>query len=681
VTMDSGEAGNKASILENGEVDSRAVDAYTNIEQLKRENRWLEQELARTSALLEVTRAERDVVTRSLTWRWSTAIRLWLEKLSFIRSLFMSVHNRWTLRNKTVRTQKWLLENATIGVDDLKSLHLEASHLTTTPMISIILVVCRTPEPLLRSCLESIRKQVYRHWQLCVVDDASLTAETQAVLKEYGLMDQRVRLLSHEVEQGICGARNTAMGSVEGEFVVFVEPCDELSPHALLRVVQSLERFPEAGIIYSDEDRIDGDGRRFDPRCKGAWNPDLLLSQNYIQHLLVFRTDLVRKVGGIIPDREGVQSCCLYDLLLRGSAALRNDQVVHIPEILYHWRSFGSAEPLNQAPEATDRDVSGAIRAIQGHLDRCGVPALACPGKTSDTYRLRYVLADPPRVSIIIPTRNRLELLKQCVSGVLEKTDYPNLELLIVNNRSDDPQTLKYLEQISLYQGVEVIPYDAQFNFSAIVNVAAKAASGQVFLLLNNDVAIMHADWLAEMVGHAVRTEVGCVGAKLYYPDGRIQHAGGIVGVGNVAGHRYRSFPGDSLGYLNGLVCTQGVLAVTAACLAVRRNVFEQAGGFDERLRVAYNDVDFCLKVHALGYRNVFTPWAELIHHEGSSRGLEDTPAKQERFKEEMEYVLSRWSHVLFNDPYYNPNLTLTGEDYALTHPPRYRAPRILRHS
>lgn len=540
------------------------------------------------------------------------------------------------------------------------------------PLFSVVMPVFNTDPALLRSTLDSLRAQIYPHWELCVADDASSRQETREVLQEAAAQDARVRVVWRDTNGHISRASNSALALVRGQYVVLMDHDDLLSEDALCCVARTVIARPGLGLIYSDEDKVDQQGRHYDPYFKPDWNPDLLRSQNYVNHLCVYRADLVREVGGF---REGFEGSQDYDLLLRVSERLTPSEVAHIPRILYHWRAVAGSEALESGVKNYARD--SARRALEEHLARCGVAgevleSAECPGM----WRIRYPLPDPaPRVSVIIPTRNGLVLLTRCLETLLHRTDYPDLEILVVDNGSDDPAVLGYLAGLAERDRIRVIRDDRPFNFSALNNAAAMQATGQVLVLLNNDVEIIHEDWLRELVSHALRPEIGVVGARLWFPDDTLQHGGVVLGIGGVAGHAFKGLPRGKVACFGRTSLIQNYSAVTAACLAVRRDVFMEVGGLDEQgLAVAFNDIDFCIKVREQGYRNLWTPHAELYHHESASRGYEDTPEKQRRFAGEVGVMLDRWGPLLGSDPAYNPNLSLERDDFSLAWSPRDEA-------
>jgi GT2 family glycosyltransferase len=542
------------------------------------------------------------------------------------------------------------------------------------PRVSIVMPVYNPDPAWLAAAIDSVCEQGYPHWQLCIADDASTDPRIAPLLAARAAGDARIRLVRRVANGGISAASQDALDLAGGDFVALLDHDDQLAPHALFAVAKALQQRPAAQIVYSDEDKLDAHGRRCHPFFKPDWSPELLRAQNYVSHLGVYRRALLQAVGGFRAGFDGSQD---YDLLLRCVARVADPaDIVHLPQVLYHWRmAEGSTaaghDAKPQATEAARRALQEAAEreAGQGPVPRVSVVA---PG----VYRHRWQLPDPaPRVSLIVPTRDGLDVLRQCVDSLLAHTTYRPLELLVVDNQSREPQTLHYLAALpalAAQHGVDarVLPFDAPFNFSAINNHAAAQARGSVLGLLNNDIEVMHGDWLHEMVSHALRPGIGCVGAKLHYPDGTLQHAGVVLGIGGVAGHSHKYFPSDAEGYFSRLRTVHDVSAVTAACLLVRKAIYDEVGGLDaDDLHVAFNDVDFCIKVREAGHRNLFTPYAELRHHESKTRGADTTPEKQARFQHEAETMRRRWGALLDADPFYSPHLSRTREDYSIAAP------------
>ncbi|MEY4941432.1 MAG: hypothetical protein RIQ93_3167, partial [Verrucomicrobiota bacterium] len=573
--------------------------------------------------------------------------------------------------------------------DSLAALAKEEMVFTTKPLISVIMPVYNTPERWLVKAVQSVQAQVYPNWELCLADDASPQPHVRPLLEKFAAADPRIKITFREKNGHISAASNSALQLATGDFVALLDHDDELSPHALHEVVALLNTHPETDVIYSDEDKIDEEGHRHEPYFKPDWLPDLFHGQNYLSHLTVYRAALVRDAGGFRAGYEGSQD---WDLALRVIGRLQDcGRIRHIPKVLYHWRAIPGSTALMLSEK--NYPLEAARRALTDYFSARG-EKIALHHVPGDHWRVQYALpAEPPLVSLIIPTRNGLRFLQRGIESILEKTTYPNYEIIVVDNGSDDPAALAYLDSLAqganpllasvvadaarategpLHRAVRVLRYDAPFNFSAINNFAVAQATGELVGLLNNDLEVITPSWLEEMASQALRPGIGCVGALLYYPNDTVQHAGVIVGLGGVAGHAFRDNARGSEGKFNRGRLAQNYSAVTAACLVVRRKIYQEVGGLDEtHLTIAFNDVDFCLKVQAAGYRNLWTPFAELYHHESVSRGAEDTPEKHERFRREVEIMLQRWPAVIRHDPAYNPNLTLEHTDFSLAAPPR----------
>lgn len=535
------------------------------------------------------------------------------------------------------------------------------------PLISIILPTYNSEEKYLRACLDSVLAQWYSNWELCVADDASTMAGVREVLDEYAQCDKRIKVCYREENGHICAASNTALAMATGQYVALLDHDDMLAPQALYCVVDALNENPKAQLIYSDEDKLDEGGQRFGPHFKSDWNPDLLLSHNYITHLSVYAKELVQTLGGF---RAGVEGAQDYDLVLRCTQQLSAEHIIHIPWVLYHWRAAGGSTAL--AASKKDYTTQAGLKALQ-YLMSCqnknvDVDVDVEAGPVPNSFRVRYPIPEKaPLVSLLIPTRDKLDFVKRCLTSILEKTTYPNFEILILDNQSSEQATLDWFSQISELPQVRVMPYNKPFNFSAINNFGVQYANGAVLGFLNNDLEVINGEWLTEMVSHAIRPEIGCVGAKLYYSDDTIQHAGVVLGIGGVAGHSHKYSAGYDQGYFSRLLLTQNYSAVTGACLVIRKEVFECVDGFNEQnLAVAFNDIDLCLKVREAGFRTLWTPYAELYHHESVSRGGEDTPEKLTRFNSEVHYMQETWSDQLLCDPCYNRNLTLERENFGI---------------
>lgn len=516
------------------------------------------------------------------------------------------------------------------------------------PTISVILPVYNTEQEHLRQCIDSVLNQYYTNWELCICDDASTAPHIREMLDEYAARDARIKLAILEKNCGIANASNRAIRLATGEFIGLLDHDDLLTPDALYEVAATLQE-TGADLIYSDEDRLDSGGRRA-PYFKPAWSPDLLLSCMYLAHFCVYRRSIIDEIGGF---REGIDGSQDYDLALRFTE--RTDKIAHIPKTLYHWRRVSSS--ASALPQYRPSVIEAGRRALADALDRRQIEGEVENDRVYGFYRVRRRITNPARVSIIIPTRDGLKRLRRLIDSIESKTDYSDYEIIIIDNGSRKAAMLDYLDR----SPHRVLRHDAPFNFSRLNNLAAHEASGEYLLFLNDDTEVISAEWMSAMVEHAQRPEVGAVGAKLLYKDGRIQHAGVILGVNGAADHAHRSVDGFSgSGYMNYPNVIRNYSAVTAACLMIRREVFEEAGGFDEeRLAVSYNDVDLCLRLRRSGYLIVYTPYALLYHQESATRGLNLR-------SEEEACLTARWRSEIMNDFYYNPNLTSAGKDFSV---------------
>ncbi len=570
----------------------------------------------------------------------------------------------------------WCERYDVLSDDDRTAIAAHIGRMAGKPLISVVMPAYATPEPLIRAAIASVKAQLWPHWELCIADDASPGDALWRVLQDEAAKEPRIKLIRRGANGHICAATNSALGLATGEFVALMDHDDLLHERALYEVAAVVEAHPDADVIYSDEDKVDHRGRRFEPYLKTDWNPELVLGQNLVSHLGVYRRSLIDAVGGL---REGFEGSQDWDLALRVSE--RTDRIHHIPWVLYHWRQQARGRTFSERQLAQCAD--SARRAVQEHLARTGqVAEVTNQARVSAWLDVRQPAPEPrPPVSVIVPTRDRAELLAQCAEGVLAQTRYPDLELLIVDNDSAEPGTHALFERLLADPRVRILPAPGPFNYPALNNQAAAAARGEVLLLLNNDISMPDDGWLDALMAHAVRPNVGAVGARLVYPDGKLQHAGVALGIGSdpgVAGHMGYHAEGDDPGYYGHWRMTRNVSAVTAACLAVRKAVYDEVGGLDPALAVAFNDVDFCLKVRAAGYDIVWTPHAELIHHESASRGSDkEDPVRQARFAAEVAEMRKRWGSTLDNDPFYGPLFDRMRSDYGLAFPPRRVPPWV----
>lgn len=534
------------------------------------------------------------------------------------------------------------------------------------PAISVIMPVCDPPVEFLRQAIDSVVGQSYPHWQLCIADDASGDPKVHQVLKD-ATLDPRISVNFRRERGHISAASNTALAAATGDIVCFLDHDDLLQADALGVIADAFRRMPDLAMVYSDEDKIDESGTRFDPHFKPDWNLDLLLSQNYLCHLMAIRRPLVETIGGFTLGLEGSQD---HDLALRVAETLRPEQIGHIRRVLYHWRAAPGSTALGA--DAKPYAAEATRRTLQAYHDRRGDGAVV--RTISSGWRAtRSLPVDPPMVSVIVPTRDRYDLLRRCVDGLRDGTRYPAIEILIVDNGSQEPRILEYLDEMRRSGDARILDGAGPFNFSRLNNQAVQVARGQVLCFLNNDIEPLGPDWLDEMVGHALRPGVGVVGAKLLYPDRRVQHGGIILCGDHVARHLHVGLEDDAHGYWGRAAAVQSLAAVTGACMVVRRQVFDSIDGFDEAWPVDFGDIDFCLRAGAAGYRTLWTPHAVLLHHESASRGTFFTQAKEARYEAGREAMVARWGNALSSDPHYNPNLSISVEDqpFNLAFPPR----------
>lgn len=646
------------------ETENRASD-------LEQDMLILKTQLRTKDLRLQELQQRLDLVYDSFSWRITAPLRKVGDWLCRKTGIFVAANHSAKADNEVVFAE-WVRQYDTLTPVDRQNITLHLERLTSKPLISVVMPVYNTPEKWLRLAIESVLGQLYPHWELCIADDASTAPHIRPLLEEYRRRDSRIKVVSRSKNGHISAASNSALELATGEFIALLDHDDELAPHALYMVAHELNLFPDADIIYSDEDKIDEEGRRFNAIFKPDWSPELFYSQNYICHLTVYRASLVGSVGGFRIGFEGSQD---YDLCIRCAAMTTPARIRHIPWVLYHWRAISGSTATSTHQKSYAEQA--AVRALADHFKAIDPAIRVKAGKCHTTYKVVYPLPkELPLVSIIIPTRNCCKVLKRCIDSIIKKTGYQNYEIIIVDNQTDEPKSLAYLNRLRSNPRVRVLLYDNAFNYSAINNFAVGHARGEIIGLLNNDLEVISADWLSEMVRHAVRPEIGAVGAKLYYPSKRIQHAGVILGVRGVAGHAHHGFHREELGYWGRLILTHNVSAVTAACLIVRKDLYEQVGGLEEEhLSVAFNDIDFCLRIREAGYRNVWTPFAELYHYESLSRGYEVTKEKRDRFDRESGFMIERWGERLYVDPYYNPNLTLEFLDFSFAWPPRVQKP------
>ncbi len=593
------------------------------------------------------------------------------EQRKFIDVLFDCYEQTHLFREASdpVSYADWLRKHE--GTKEYQREHINRGiyHFADKPKISIIMPVYNAPDEYLRKALDSVLQQSYSNWELCVSDDASNEAHVRTTLEEFVARDTRIKVCYAKSNGNISVASNAALSLATGKFIALLDHDDELAPNALYFMVEAVNKNAKAKFFYSDEDKLDVKGRRRSPFFKPDWNQDLFYSYNYICHFTMLSRALVEELDGF---REGVEGSQDYDLFLRAAKLVGFKEIIHIPRVLYHWRMLSGSTASN-AKEKKYTQNAGVI-ALRDHFNSLGKDVVISPSEIPNVYRVIHPIPDEkPLVSLIIPTRDMLEVLRPCVESILNKTDYDNYEIIIIDNQSYDTETHAWFTSIESNPKVRIIQYDEEFNYSAINNFAVEYANGSIIGLINNDIEVISDGWLTEMLSHAVRSDIGCVGAKLFYPDNTVQHAGVVLGLGKnaettgIAGHIFKGIGAKETGYFTRAALPQNYSAVTAACLLVKKKLFQQVGGFDEEnLKVAFNDVDFCLKVRDAGYRNIWTPYAQLYHYESKSRGYENTPEKKLRFQSEVACMKLKWSEKLQNDPAYNCNLTLKREDSGL---------------
>ncbi|MDO4619740.1 MAG: glycosyltransferase family 2 protein [Lachnospiraceae bacterium] len=530
------------------------------------------------------------------------------------------------------------------------------------PLVSILIPCYKTPEKYLREMTDSVLAQTYQNWELILSDGSGADSPISSLLDELAASDSRIRVLHNGRQLRIAENTNAALEAASGEWIAFADHDDLLVPSALYECIRAVNENRDAELLYTDEDKI-GTGDKFmQPNLKPDYDPDFLTSVNYICHLLVVKKDLVDRVGELDPAFDGAQD---HDFILRCTEHTKPEQIVHIPKILYHWRFFEGSTSAN--PEAKLYAFETGVRAVQSHYDRLGWPASAEKGEYPGLYRTSWHWDSKPLVSVLIPNKDHLADLKLCISSLLEKTSYENLEIIIIENNSEEQETFDGYEELKASDPrIRVITYKGGFNYSAINNFGTREAKGEYYLFLNNDTESI-SDVISEMLGYAMRPGTGAVGARLYYDDQSIQHAGCIMGWGGVAGHAFVNQKRGVTGYQHRIICQQDLSAVTAACMMVPAEVFRRIGGFTEELAVAFNDIDLCMKIRAEQLLIVYNPFAEMFHYESKSRGLENTPEKQSRFSKEIALFKERWPEILRDgDPYYNPNLSMITQDFSL---------------
>lgn len=544
---------------------------------------------------------------------------------------------------------------------DNKSVLEDIKTFSYKPKISIIMPVYNVEEKWLTECIDSVINQSYDNWELCIADDNSTDTHIKPLLEFYKSLDLRIKVVFRKENGHISEASNSALEIANGEFVGLLDNDDTLAQFALYEVVKLLNEHPEADLIYSDEDKLSENNKRSQPFFKTDWAPDILLATNYICHFGVYRKSIVDELGGFRKGFEGAQD---YDLVLRFTE--KTSLVFHIEKVLYHWRMISNSTAVN--PESKGYAFEAGIMALKDALKRRNIIGHVTHGAFPGIYDVQYEIINDALVSVIIPTRDNADDLKACIDSIFKKTGYEKFEIIVADNGSVDEKTLKLFDFYSekYKDQFKVIRMDIPFNFSKINNLAVEEARGEYLLFLNNDITVITKGWMERLVSYAQQERIGAVGAKLNYPDNTIQHAGVIIGMGGVAGHGHCGYPKGDYGYFGKLVTNNNFSAVTAACLMVKRKDFDEVSGFEEELAVAFNDVDFCLKLIEKGKYNVWIHDVELYHHESKSRGFDDTYSKYKRFNAEVDYMKKHWEKHIKKDAFYNSNLTLNEVNYSI---------------
>ena len=576
---------------------------------------------------------------------------------------FNSAHNfikrKIHQRKKVNDYSNWIKNHDEITQEIRQDVEKKIVAFTRKPLLSVIMSVYNTNPKWLSQAIESVRNQIYPHWELCIADDCSTDQPIRGILEKYARIDPRIKVVFRETNGHIASASNSALTLAKGDFIALLDHDDKLPEHALYRVAEAINQNPEARLLYSDWDAIDENGVRLPGYFKPDFNYELLLAQNFVTQLGVYCRELVCGLGGFRRGYEGSQD---WDLALRVVTAIRRNQIVHIPRILYHSRQHSSSF----SKTSSEKCAAASRRAVADHLQSVGGGSVEASHEAPQFHRIKFPLPTTlPLVSIIICTRDHAELLRKAMDSIHSISTYTDYEIVIVDNGTRDPEAVAYLASLAKGPGIRVIRDESPFNFSRLSNTGVAQSRGEVVCLLSNDIEVITPDWIEEMLSFAIKPDVGAVGARLWYPDGKLQHGGVIFGGSGIA-HYHLRLPRGNIGYFGRAVLQQELSAVTGACLMVRRGIFKKVGGLDEKLEGAFNDIDFCLRLRAAGYRNIWTPFAELIHHESASRGYEDNPEKIARYQRELDFMRMRWGKKLEQDPFHNPNLSATAADYPI---------------
>lgn len=558
---------------------------------------------------------------------------------------------------ESIEYEEWFNEHKPT-VEELK---IQRTHIFEyMPLISIVVPIYNTPKSFFEEMVQSVINQTYSNWELCLADGGS-KEEMLQILEIYKNKDSRIKIKCLSENLGISGNTNAGLEMATGEYIALLDHDDLLTDDALFEVVKVINNENKPDFIYTDEDKIDEHSKKvFDPHFKPDFSPDTLRSYNYITHFSVFTREVLKKAGNFNKDCDGSQD---YDIILRITE--KANKVIHISKILYHWRTHMNSVALN--PQSKRYAYEAAKVALTNHLARVGLKGMPIDGKFLGSYKIEYDIEEKPLISIIIPNKDNKEDLEKCIKSVLDKSTYTNIEIIVVENNSSTTEIKEYYDELAAYKNIKVVKWEKEFNYSAINNYGVKFAKGEYMILLNNDTEVISPNWIEQMLMYCQREDMGVVGAKLYYPDDTIQHAGVVVGLAGSAGHIHHHCLKEEFGYFGRACIVQNLSAVTAACLMIKRKVFDKLEGFDENYAVALNDVDLCLRVREAGYLVVFNPYAELYHYESKSRGQEDTIEKIKRFENEVERFTNKWKDIIENgDKYYNINLTMNYSDFRL---------------
>lgn len=581
-------------------------------------------------------------------------------KTSGCKATLRAILNK--LRQKNVQPQEDIYSEWRLAkIVDTETLEKQRGHVFSyCPLISVIVPTFNTPVNFLKEMIDSILAQSYTHWELCIADGGSRDVQTIETLKEYERKYENISVLFMEENKMISGNTNEALSLVKGEFVALFDHDDVVEPDALYECVSLLNDNQMLDMIYTDEDKVDTTGKKyFEPHFKPDYSKYTLRSYNYITHFTIIRKTILDTIGGFDSACDGAQD---FDMFLRISEV--TERIAHIPKVLYHWRVHSQSTAASATAKTYVLDA-GKL-ALRKHFEKNNISASVRDGIFPTSYKTQYDILGNPFISIIIPNKDHVKDLRKCLTSILSKTNYANYEIVIVENNSVEKETFAYYEMVSkAHKNIKIVKWEGTFNYSAINNFGVKKALGDFILLLNNDVEVINKQWLTEMLMLAQQDDVGAVGAKLYYEDNTVQHAGVIIGIGSVAGHSHKYYSRYSNGYVGRLSVVQNVSAVTAACLLIKKSKFLEVDGLDESFEVAFNDVDFCLKLVKQGYQNIYTPFAQLYHYESKSRGLEDTDEKVKRFNGEIKRFEEKWG-LWREDPYYNKNLSIIKEDFSL---------------